>query len=92
LHVQDTKMNTKLTLKLDKTVIEKAKEYAASHNGSLSKLIESYLKSLVNQQDNSDNDEIKISAFVSSMRTGKKIPAGLNHKKEYVKHLADKYK
>jgi hypothetical protein len=60
--------------------------------GSLSKLIESYLKSLVNQQDNSDKDEIKISAFVSSMRTGKKIPAGLNHKKEYVKHLADKYK
>ena len=37
-------MDTKLTLKLDKTVIEKAKEYAESHQKSLSRMIESYLQ------------------------------------------------
>lgn len=40
-------MNTKLTLSVDKTVIEKAKQYAAKENRSLSELIESYLKVLV---------------------------------------------
>jgi predicted HicB family RNase H-like nuclease len=37
-------MDAKLTLKLDKAVIEKAKIYAASHKKSLSGLIENYLK------------------------------------------------
>jgi hypothetical protein len=40
-------MNTKLTLSVDKAVIEKAKLYAAKENRSLSELIESYLKVLV---------------------------------------------
>ncbi len=37
-------MDTKLTLKLDKLVIDKAKEYASSHKRSLSRMIESYLR------------------------------------------------
>ena len=41
-------MDAKLTLKLDKQVIENAKDYASSQKRSLSRLIESYLKSLVN--------------------------------------------
>ena len=39
-------MNTKLTLNLDKGVIEEAKSYAKENNVSLSKLIENYLNSL----------------------------------------------
>jgi hypothetical protein len=39
-------MNTKLTLNIDKNVIEKAKSYAKNNNVSLSKLIENYLGSL----------------------------------------------
>ncbi len=39
-------MNTKLTLNIDKNVIDKAKTYASSQNISLSKLVEEYLKSL----------------------------------------------
>ncbi|MEM6806223.1 MAG: DUF6364 family protein [Bacteroidota bacterium] len=36
-------MNTKLTLSLNKEVIEQAKKYAKTHNVSLSSLIENYL-------------------------------------------------
>ena len=39
-------MNTKLTLNLDKEIINEAKIYAKSHSVSLSKLIENYLNSL----------------------------------------------
>ena len=39
-------MNTKLTLNLDKEIIQEAKTYAKSQSVSLSKLIENYLNSL----------------------------------------------
>jgi hypothetical protein len=39
-------MDAKLTLKLDKTVIESAKEYAEHNKRSLSKLVENYFKNL----------------------------------------------
>ena len=80
-------MDTKLTLKLDKQVIDKAKAYASSQKRSLSRLIESYLKTLIDKEDN-----IKISPFVKSMQTGVKIPADLDYKKDYGDHLAEKYK
>jgi hypothetical protein len=83
-------MDTKLTLKLDKFVIEQAKEYASSHKRSLSRIIESYLKSLVSQ--NKNNDDIEISPFVKSMSTGINIPANLNYKDEFLKHMDEKYK
>ena len=44
-------MNTKLTLKLDSNIIDKAKNYAASHQKSLSGMIESYLQLLTNTDD-----------------------------------------
>ena len=39
-------MNTKLTLSLEKEVIEKAKSYAKQHNISLSALVENYFSNL----------------------------------------------
>jgi hypothetical protein len=39
-------METKLTLKLDKSVIESAKKYAKTNNRSLSKLVENYFRNL----------------------------------------------
>lgn len=85
-------MDTKLTIKLDKYVIDKAKDYASSHKKSLSRLIESYLKSLVIQDNSTDNKEIKISPFVKSISSGVSIPADLDYKKEYSDYLIEKYK
>jgi Family of unknown function (DUF6364) len=39
-------MNTKLTLSLDKDIIEQAKIYAKSNNRSLSDMVENYFKTL----------------------------------------------
>lgn len=85
-------MDAKLTLKLDKYVIEKAKEYAYSHNRSLSRMIESYLKSLIQKESKKSDDDFEITPFVKSMATGVKIPADYDYKKAYGDYLSEKYK
>lgn len=85
-------MDTKLTLKLDKDVIEKAKEYASSHQRSLSNLVESYLKVLIDKDETKSEDGIEISPFVKSLRTGVKLPADFDEKKTYRDYLEEKYK
>jgi hypothetical protein len=86
-------METKLTLKLKKDVIERAKLYAASHKRSLSRIIESYLQSLTLQEDSENkNDDFQISPFIKSMSTGIHIPADLDYKTEYSNYLTEKYK
>jgi hypothetical protein len=85
-------MDTKLTIKLDKYVIDKAKDYASLHKKSLSRLIESYLQSLVIQDNSNDENEIKISPFIKSISSGVNIPADLDYKKEYTDSLIEKYK
>jgi len=74
-------MDAKLTLKLDKYVVDRAKEYATSQKRSLSRLIESYLKSLIENDKKENKNDIEISPFVKSLRTGVKIPANINIKK-----------
>lgn len=85
-------MDAKLTLKLDKNVIDKAKEYASSHNRSLSRLIESFLKTLVEKEKEPSDDDLEISPFVKSMRSGVKLPADLDYKKAYGDYLDKKHK
>jgi hypothetical protein len=85
-------MDTKLTLKLDKFVIDKAKDYAVSHKRSLSRIIESYLRSLISKEDPKDKDDIQISPFVKSMSTGVNIPSDIDYKKEYFDYLSEKHK
>ncbi len=85
-------MDAKLTLKLDKYVIDKAKVYASSQKRSLSRLIESYLKSIVDTDKTETKDEIEISPFVKSLQTGVKIPTDFDYKEAYGDYLAEKYK
>ncbi len=46
------RMNTKLTLSLEKEIIEQAKQFAKEHGKSLSQLIENYLLSLIQNDIN----------------------------------------
>lgn len=80
-------MNTKLTLILDKSVIERAKLYASTKNTSLSKLIETYLDRVTAEEDSKE----EISPLVKSLSGVISIPENLDHKKEYASHLANKY-
>lgn len=76
-------MDTKLTLKLNGNVIERAKKYASSKKTSLSRLIENYLDSMTRE----DQGEPEISPFVKSISTGKSIPANLDDKKARQEYL-----
>jgi hypothetical protein len=82
-------MNTKLTLKLDQEIIEKAKHYASERKLSLSRIIENYLNSLTSDQTNND---IEITPFVKSLSSGISIPADYDYKKERADYLDQKYK
>lgn len=79
-------MNTKLTLNLDKGVIEEAKSYAKENKMSLSKLIENYLRSLTKDTNKKDR---KVSPLVDSL-TGV-IPSNVDERKSYRDYLSEKY-
>ena len=81
-------MDTKLTLKLEETVIEKAKNYAKNHRTSLSKLIENYLLNITND----NQKEEKITPLVKSLSGIIDLPKGYDHKRDYADFLLNKYK
>lgn len=85
-------MDKKLTLKLDKYVIESAKAYASSQKRSLSSMIEAYLKKLIVQDKTPSDNDIEISPYVKSLRTGVKLPVDYDHKEVYRDYLWEKYK
>ncbi|MBK9731134.1 MAG: hypothetical protein IPO83_07580 [Chitinophagaceae bacterium] len=79
-------MDTKLTLKLNSDVIEQAKTYAKRKNTSLSKLIESYLGLLI-----SPDDTQEVTPLVKSLSGVINLTKDFDYKKEYKKHLLNKY-
>jgi hypothetical protein len=79
-------MDTKLTLKLDREIIEQAKIYAKKQNTSLSQLIETYLELLVDKKD-----ESSVTTLVKSLSGAVKLPKNVDYRKMYKKHLQDKY-
>jgi len=81
-------MNTKLTLKLNKRVIERAKRYAQKNNKSLSVMVENYFKTI---SDKENINDIEISPNVLELSGIIKIPDNLNLKNIYGKHLEEKY-
>ncbi|RZK12690.1 MAG: hypothetical protein EOO46_02255 [Flavobacterium sp.] len=85
-------MDAKLTLKFDKRIVEKAKEYASKNNKSLSRIIESYLQLLTSKEKTEDVEEIAVSDFVKSLSIKTNLPADFDYKKEHSDHLNEKYK
>ncbi|MCG8580421.1 MAG: DUF6364 family protein [Bacteroidales bacterium] len=83
-------METKLTLRLNDNVIERAKKYARNHKTSLSKMIESYLDSITKETDT--DDKITITPLVESLSGVIDLPSDFDYKKEYRDYLEAKYK
>ncbi len=79
-------MDSKLTLKLNEIVIERAKEYAKENNISLSRMIESYLQAVTIRKKN----KIKISPLVESL-TGVIELEKMDYRKDYADFLSQKY-
>lgn len=80
-------MNTKLTLTIEQSVIERAKSYAKGKGRSLSDIIENYLKAITTEQ----RIDKSISPLVSSLRGSFKSPESFDYKKELSKGLSEKY-
>ncbi len=83
-------MDTKLTLKLNQQIIEKAKQYAVDKKLSLSRIIENYLNSLTSA--NSLGNEIEISPFVKSLSSKIDIPNDYDYKQEHNNYLDEKHR
>ncbi len=81
-------MNTKLTLTIEQSVIEKAKKYAKDKERSLSDLIENYLKAIT--KDTAQND-IELTPIVKSLKGSFGTPKSSDYKKDLAKSLSKKY-
>jgi hypothetical protein len=81
-------MNAKLTLSLDRDIIEQAKGFSRSHHKSLSKLIEGYLRQVVNMEEATKQATplvARLSGVIDAVKLG-------DHKSEYADYLAEKYR
>ncbi|MDF1550565.1 MAG: DUF6364 family protein [Bacteroidales bacterium] len=81
-------MNTKLTLTIEQSLIEKAKKYAKGKGRSLSDIVENYLKVIINEENIIEIDSTPIT---SSLRGAFKAPENFDYKKELSKELSNKY-
>lgn len=81
-------MNTKLTLTIEQTTIEKAKKYANKKGRSLSNIIENYLK-VITKED--DTEKVELTPIVNSLKGSFKAPENFDYKKELSKRLTAKY-
>lgn len=79
-------MTTKLTLTVEKNVIEKAKFYARKTDRSLSELVEKYLESLVK-----DDVEQQLSPKLSKIAGAVKLPKDFDEKKELEEYYKNKH-
>lgn len=81
-------MNSKLTLTIEKALIERAKKYAKSKGRSLSDIVENYLKVIVKEENTNVIDSTPIT---SSLRGSFKAPNNYDYKKELSQQLSEKY-
>ncbi len=79
-------MDTKLTLKLNKNVIELAKKYAKENNISISRMVENYLRAITKNK----NNHIEVSPLVESL-TGVIELKEDDYRKDYTNFLSKKY-
>lgn len=81
-------MNTKLTLTIEQSTIEKAKKYAKGKGRSLSDIVENYLKVIIKEDNPNVIDPTPIA---SALRGSFKAPDDFDYKKELSKSLSKKY-
>lgn len=81
-------MNSKLTLKLNKRSIERAKKYAQKNKQSLSIMVENYFNIIAEKDIAND---LEISPNVRELSGIINLSENINMKQIYGKHLEEKY-
>jgi formiminotetrahydrofolate cyclodeaminase len=79
-------MTTKLTLTVEKSIIERAKSYAKNTGRSLSELIENYLE-IITEESGEENVSRKLTKIVGAV----KLPKNFNEEKELRAYLEKKH-
>ncbi len=79
-------MSTKLTLNLEKSILDKAKLYAKQKGRSLSDLIENYLESITKEAEQIEPSD-KLKRLIGSV----KLPADFDEKKELRASIEEKH-
>ncbi len=82
-------MNTKLTLTIEKDIIEEAKIYARDKGQSLSDIVENYFKLLT--KDNREINPTQLSPRVRRLRGIISVEEDFDYKKVLVEELSKKY-
>jgi len=81
-------VNTKLTLTIEQSLIEKSKQYAKGKGRSLSDIIENYLKVIIKE------DSVKVidsTPITSSLKGSFKAPKDFDYKEQLSNRLSKKY-
>jgi hypothetical protein len=82
-------MNTKLTLTIDKEIIEQAKKYATEKGRSLSDMVENYFKFLI--ESRLDEKPETLSPRVQRLRGILKVKSDFDYKKILEEERIKKY-
>ena len=81
-------MNRKLTLTIEESIIDKAKEYVKKNGKSLSEVVENYLK-MISETEHVNIEES--TPITDSLRGSFKAPSEFEYKDELTKELVKKY-
>ena len=81
-------MNAKLTLSLEKEIIEQAKEFSRKQHKSLSKLVENYLRQITRSTPQNES----VTPLVAELSGLIKPDRAKHRKNEYADYLAEKYR
>jgi formiminotetrahydrofolate cyclodeaminase len=80
-------MSTKLTLTIEKTVIERAKDFAKKTNRSLSEIIQKYLEEITEKGLKNEDTSPKLSKLIGRV----KLPKDFDEKKELRDYYEQKH-
>jgi hypothetical protein len=84
-------MNTKLTLSLEKEVIEKAKIYAKGTGRSLSEMVENYFRNLISKSEKNNNESNDIEERLKKITGVVTLPDDFDIEKAIEEYHKEKY-
>jgi hypothetical protein len=76
-------MDTKLTVRVPRKLLENAKRYASAHNTTLTKLVSAYLERIPTEAESLDNAPV-VRGLTGILSTDVSVD-------DYKKHLEEKY-
>jgi hypothetical protein len=76
-------MDDKITLNLNKAIVEKATKYAKAQNTSLSKMIESYLASVIENEEKENQNTPLVQSLLGVIN----LEQDYDYKKSYANYL-----